>query len=285
MRVTFLGTAASEGYPDAFCDCDNCRRARELGGPSLRKRSAALVDDELLIDLGPDLMAAALMHGLSFARLRYCLLTHEHHDHLDPSNLSSRSEACGVHGSPRLQLYASAGALQHAAEGLSRRLPEDGLLDPAVADRLNLTACPIDPFQTFSAGPYAVTSLPAAHDPERITALVYIVERDGRGLFYCTDTGPLPEPTWRALVALDCRLNVVAMDHTFGFQGRSTGHMNAEQFREQLARLRAEGLLADDARVFAHHLGHHSNPVHPELVDYAARHGYEVAYDGLTVEV
>jgi phosphoribosyl 1,2-cyclic phosphate phosphodiesterase len=230
-------------------------------------------------------MAAALMHGLRLSDLRYCLQTHEHHDHLDASHLSSRSANCGVHGNPRLRLYASIGALRRAATDLSRRLDEDALLDPAVADRLNLTAHPIEPFETFEAGPYRVTSLLAAHDPQSITALLYVVERDDRALFYCTDTGPLPEPTWQALAALDRRLNVVAMDHTFGLKGRSNGHMNAEQFREQIARLREADLLADDARVFAHHLGHHSNPAHPELVDLAAQGGYEVAYDGLTVEV
>ena len=50
-------------------------------------------------------------------------------------------------------------------------------------------------------------------------------------------------------------------------------------------RLRAEHLLADDARLFAHHLAHHSNPPHDELVGFAAAHGYEVAWDGLVVEV
>jgi phosphoribosyl 1,2-cyclic phosphate phosphodiesterase len=49
MRLTFLGTAASEGYPNAFCLCGNCERAHHLGEPSLRKRSAALIDDELMV--------------------------------------------------------------------------------------------------------------------------------------------------------------------------------------------------------------------------------------------
>ena len=69
-ELRFLGTAASEAYPDAFCDCANCCRAREVGGRSLRRRSAALIDDVLLIDFGPDLMAAALMDSLSLAQVR-----------------------------------------------------------------------------------------------------------------------------------------------------------------------------------------------------------------------
>ena len=51
MRITFLGTADSSGYPHPFCGCANCAEARGLGGPSIRLRSSALVNDDLLIDL------------------------------------------------------------------------------------------------------------------------------------------------------------------------------------------------------------------------------------------
>src|SRR4051812_7715991 len=118
MQATFLGTAASEGYPDAFCGCANCERARALGGPSLRKRSSLLINDDLLIDLGPDVIAASLMHGISLARLRCCLQTHEHEDHLDPSHFSSRSPGNGVQNAPHLHYYASQGALDRVFAGV-----------------------------------------------------------------------------------------------------------------------------------------------------------------------
>src|SRR5688572_10871899 len=96
MQLQFLGTSASEGYPNAFCACSNCETARKLGGTSLRKRSSVLLDGKFLIDLGPDLMAASMQHGISLANVRYCLQTHEHADHLDSSHLYSRSPLCGV---------------------------------------------------------------------------------------------------------------------------------------------------------------------------------------------
>jgi phosphoribosyl 1,2-cyclic phosphate phosphodiesterase len=287
VRLRFLGTAASEGYPDAFCDCANCATARERRGRSLRRRSAALIDDDLLIDLGPDLMAAALMDGFSLATIRYCLQTHEHADHLDPAHFLSRCAYCSVHGNPRLQYYATQGALGKAAAALGTRA-RHGLTDPETGDRLNLTAHVVAPFQSFTVGPYRVRTVLGAHDPTRLVALLYVIERDGRSLFYATDTGELPAETWADLAALrraGQRLHVVALDHTFGMQGRVEGHMNWEQFIEQVARMRAEGLLADDARVFAHHLAHHSNPAHEELVEFAAARGYEVAWDGLVVDV
>jgi phosphoribosyl 1,2-cyclic phosphate phosphodiesterase len=287
VRLRFLGTAASEGFPDAFCDCDNCRRARERGGKSLRRRSAALIDDELLIDFGPDLMAAALMDGLSLARIRYCLQTHEHSDHLDPSHFSSRSAGCSVYGNPRLKYYATRGAMAKAEKALGKRAAK-GLTDPEAADYFNLTAHVIEPFQTFDAGPYRVHSVKADHDPEHLVALLYLIEREGRCLFYATDTGELPEETWRHLDGLrraGLQIHAVAMDHTFGMQDRVRGHMNWQQLTEQIARLREAGILADSARIFAHHLAHHSHPPHEELVEFAAERGYEVAYDGLVVEV
>jgi phosphoribosyl 1,2-cyclic phosphate phosphodiesterase len=250
----------------------------------LRKRSALLIDDDFLIDLGPDIMAAALMHGLSLARLRYCIQTHEHDDHLDPAHFGSRSPLCGVPDAPRLAYYATRGAIAEASTVLGTRATDDGLLDPAVADRLNLEAHVIAPFETFAVGPYRVAAVPAVHDP-RLVCVLYAIERDGRSLFYGIDTGPLPATTWSWLRLEGWRFDVAVLDHTFGTAGRSTGHLNGEQFLEEVAAMRDEGLLADDARIFAHHLAHHSNPVHPELVDFAAARGYGVVHDGLMVDV
>ncbi len=285
MKLTFLGTAASEGYPDAFCSCVNCERARELGGPNLRKRSAALIDDVLLLDLGSDVIAASLMHGIRLTAVRYFLLTHEHADHLDASNLSSRSPGSSVVGAPCLEFIASVGALRKAAKTLDARLPEDALLDPDVQARLNLAARPIEPGQTLGVGPYRVTAIPATHDLGRIAPLLYVIERDDRALFYATDTGPLSEGAWSTLNEWGGAFHAVALDHTFGLDQRNANHLNADQFVEIVDRLRIEGRLAGDCKIFAHHLGHHSNPDHDTLAAYANRRGYEVAYDGLTVDV
>lgn len=284
LKLVFLGTAASEGYPNAFCDCENCARARELGGPSLRKRCSVVIDGELLIDLSPDVMAAAQVLGLSLGKLRYGLQTHEHSDHLDPSHFGSRSPMCGVHA-PRLAYYASQDALNHIAAARGQgRLPATGLADSEVAHRLNLEVHAIGPCQTFTTGPYRVSTVPASHAPGMVPML-FAIERDGRRLFYGTDTGPIPGAAWHYLAEQQWQFDVIVLDHTFGTSEGSANHLNAEQFRDQVARFRADGLMANDARVFAHHIAHHSNPSHPELAEFAASHGYEVAYDGLAVEV
>jgi phosphoribosyl 1,2-cyclic phosphate phosphodiesterase len=282
MTITFLGTAASEGYPNAFCRCKNCERARFLGGPSLRKRCAALINDDLLIDLGPDLMAASTIHGRSLAGLRYCLQTHAHSDHLDPSHFLSRSPEYGVPDAPRLHFYASAATAQRAARALEADFAPASLLDPEVGERLNLDIHRIEALQSLSVGPYQVTAFPANHDPS-VDPLLYAIEADGRSIFYGTDTATLPEETWQAFHRCRQRFDVVILDHTYGPDEPGSDHLSAHQLIEHAARLREEGLLTTDARVLATHIAHAGNPVHPELAAFAAEHGYEVAYDGLTV--
>jgi phosphoribosyl 1,2-cyclic phosphate phosphodiesterase len=282
MILTVLGTAAAEGYPNPFCRCKNCERARALGGPSLRKRCAALINDDLLIDLGPDLIAASAMHGRSLAGLRYCLQTHAHSDHLDASHFLSRSPEYGVPDAPRLHWYASAATAQWAARSLEADLGPAGLLDPEVGERLNLQIHLIEALQSFTVGPYQVTAFPANHDPG-VEPLLYAIEADGRSIFYGTDTATLSEETWRAFHERKLRFDVMVLDHTYGPDEPGSDHLSAQQLIEHAARMREESLLAADARVLATHLAHAGNPVHPELAEFAAQHGYEVAYDGLTV--
>jgi phosphoribosyl 1,2-cyclic phosphate phosphodiesterase len=284
MILTFLGTSAANAYPEAFCSCDNCQRARVLGGRSLRKRCAALLNNDLLIDLGPDIMTASHQHARPLTAVRYCLQTHAHEDHLDYSHLMSRSPGFGVFGAPRLHLYASRGTLNILEQRMQRDIAPDSLYDPQVGNRLNLEIHPIEALQTFSAGTYLVTALPANHDAD-IGALLYAIQSDGKSIFYGTDTGELPEETWRAFHSHKLRFDLVVLDHTYGPEQASGDHLCSQALIEYLGRMREEGLMSEGARLLATHIAHEGNPPHPELEEYAARHGYEVAYDGLEVEV
>lgn len=282
MKLTFLGTAAANAYPIAFCKCDNCERARLLGGPSLRSRASLLINDDLLIDLGPDIMTSAFAHGCSLANVKYCLQTHSHADHLDPTHLLSRSPEYGVVGAPRLHFFASAATLRILRE-LSRGFYDTAdLFDPAVGERLNLEIHQIEARQAFAVGTYQVTSFAANHDPTA-ESLLYAISAEGQTVFYGADTAALPEETWQAFHRFKLRFDVVILDHTYGPGVSGTDHLSAQQFIEHVARMRVEGLLTDRARAFATHISHEGNPPHPELADIAARHGYEIAYDGLTV--
>jgi phosphoribosyl 1,2-cyclic phosphate phosphodiesterase len=284
MKLTFLGTSAANAYPEAFCRCRNCQRARAEGGPSLRVRSSALINDDLLLDLGPDIMAAAQGHGIDLTGVRYCLQTHPHADHMDLSHLLSRSPGFGVVGAPRLQLYASSATLERADETFRRDLSGHGLFDPGIEQELNLSLHPVEPLQPFDVGPYRVTAYPANH-AHGLGAHLYAIDREGRSIFYGIDTAALAEDTWQALGQRETPLDLVVLDHTYGPEEEGSDHLSARQLVEHVRRMRKEGLLTDSGRVYATHIAHEGNPAHSELAAFAAAHGYEVAYDGLTVAV
>jgi phosphoribosyl 1,2-cyclic phosphodiesterase len=284
MNVTFLGTAAANAFPEAFCKCRNCVQARTLGGPSLRKRSAALINNDLLIDLGPDIMAASHMHGCSLDQVRYCLQTHPHADHLDLSHLLSRSPAYGVVGAPVLDFYASRETLERAAETFERDLAGYSLLSPEAEKYLNFKIRQIQPLESFTMGPYSVMAFPANHAPG-MGAMLYAIEADGCAVFYGTDTATLFEQTWQAFRQHKMRFDVVILDHTYGPEQPGRDHLSAHQVIEHANRMRSEGVLGPDGRIFATHIAHEGNSAHTDLAALAKHHGYEVAYDGLVLTI
>jgi phosphoribosyl 1,2-cyclic phosphate phosphodiesterase len=268
MRLLFLGTAAAEAYPAAFCACDNCERARRLGGRSVRHRSALLVDDDLLIDLGPDVIAAALAYGLRLQRLRTVLITHVHADHFDADALRWRAPEFRAGELPQLTIYGAP-----PIAGIIAALP-----DPPELDKLALTVIAVAPFARFEAHGARVWAFPARHST--VGPLLYAVERAGTKLLYASDTGAPREETWRAWA--EHEFDIMVMEQTMG-AGSSAGHTNLEQIAAHRARALKEGILKPGGRFIATHVGHFNNPGHEELAAWLGRDGVEVAYDGMEV--
>ena len=91
MKIKYLGTAAAEGIPAVFCECETCQKAMSLGGKNIRTRSQALIDGKLLIDFPADTYIHSLMYGIKLCDIKHCLITHSHSDHLYPEEISMRN--------------------------------------------------------------------------------------------------------------------------------------------------------------------------------------------------
>lgn len=270
MRLRFLGTAASEGYPNPFCTCANCARARALGGRNLRLRSALLVNDDLLVDLGPDLLAGAQKQQWSLGHVTTALVTHAHEDHLDPTNIRFRQEQQMAVRPRRLSIFGPPQVVQAILQAV-----ED--VEAVLVDLRQVHGS-----QSWEHGAYSFASYPANHGKGLLQSYLYAVSDGRRRLLYACDTGPLLEPTWQALSGL--AFDVIVLDETLGLGGRY-GHMNIGQFSEHFRRFQAEGTLKPGGRMVAQHFSHMWNPVHDELVGMLEPQGVIVAYDGLTMEV
>ena len=284
MRILFMGTAAAEGVPSIFCTCELCEYARTHKGKDIRRRASTMINDDLLIDLGPDLFNFAAENGMFLGNIRYTLQTHPHEDHLDPLALFSRSDGTMVRGVQPMTWYLSAPAIERINQltyhGESRfRLPEE-------QKDHHLDLVEIAPWQEHRFGDYRVQTVAANHDG-RVLPMLFAIEEISTGarFFYGTDTGPVPEGTWQRLADHGWTFDVFMLDHTIGWGPRGGGHLNQEQFREEIAAARACGLIGDDTRVIANHFAHHSHPPHEEFIARAAAVGYEPAYDGMCVEI
>lgn len=259
-----------------FCACEHCQYAREHGGRNLRRRTSALIDGELLIDVGPDLNAASQALRLDLSKVRWVLQTHSHSDHLLDSNFMCRESEFTATEPAWWDMYGSAKSLLPVAEQGHFALRKTTL--HAVA-----------PFETFQVGPYLVTSFLARHDMS-IDPLFYAIQRDGKTLLWGNDTGPFFPETWAALERLASTgvyFQAACIEATMGNRefapDAQPGHMSLQLCIAHHNGLRARGLLRADSQSFAHHFSHHESPPHDVLEQQMSGVGVRPAYDGLEI--
>ena len=270
MKILFLGTAAAEGVPSPFCECPTCVHARRAGGRNVRMRTATLLNDDLLLDCGPDLVAATQRFGVGLSRLETILITHAHSDHLLPDNLYWRSPVfCPT---PLIPLHVFG---PEPAIHIIQREPDW----PTLAGKGAVSAETVQAGQRWRSGQYHITAMPATHDPNQ-TCLLYIVSDGLRKLFYAADSGPLSEKALR-IVAEEAPFDAVLLEETLGHTSSWIGHHNVEGFLETQQRFIREGWLTEKAYFVAFHFSHQSNPPHDDLARFFSTHGVLVAYDGM----
>lgn len=90
MKVTFLGTAAATAMPLPFCNCNVCKEAKILKGKDIRKRASVVINDDMLIDLGPDSINACYQYDVDITKIKYIVQTHAHSDHFDAGHFITR---------------------------------------------------------------------------------------------------------------------------------------------------------------------------------------------------
>lgn len=273
MKLTILGTAAAEAWPAPFCDCPACDEARRRGGPNIRMRSGALIDNDLKIDFGPDTVAQTLRLGIRFSGIRTIVFTHQHSDHIVPTELAWASGPFTNTPPPEpIVVYGNAevGQLIRAAfpgdlKGLNLDLQE-----PLEALKLVTTA----------AGD-TIMPLPADHVKGALT--LRITRKDGKTVFYGHDSGLYPEETLNAL-AEGPKLDLVIFDCTYGGQeSKNRGHMGVDGVIQMAEELKRRGAATPTTKFVATHFSHNGGLMHEELCEKFLPHGILTAYDGFTI--
>jgi phosphoribosyl 1,2-cyclic phosphate phosphodiesterase len=261
MKIKYLGTGASEGWPGVFCQCALCQQARQLGGKNIRRRSSAVVGDSLLIDLPPDIYGSALNHGFDLSQIKHFAITHNHGDHLYAAEIGNATKPFAhiLDGEP-VHFYGSSTVVGTINAALGK-----GFDGP-------LKVTEVFAFQGFAAGGCTVTPLPARHSAG--VCFVYLVESGGKSLLYANDTGLLPEETLDYLGGR--RVDLVSMDCTLQEGNDYVYHMGIDGNVRTMKKLIKIG-AADKKTIFiSTHFSHNGGRLRP--------FGIVAAYDGMVVE-
>lgn len=277
MEIQYLGTAAAEGLPALFCDCETCRKARKAGGKEVRTRTQSIVDGKILIDFPPDTYTHALNYSLQLGKIQHLLVTHSHMDHFFPVELIHRHEHFGHNAEGMLHVYGN--------EAVEKAFYDAVLIDRFKVHPLDeaVRFIRLEPFADFTADNYHIIPVPADHD-KRETCLIYIIEKDGKCILYGHDTGmEMSDEAWECIFSH--KYDLISLDATMGKKQSPRYHMGLCEDIAFAEILEKHGCVGTDTVKVINHFSHNGNMSHEELEAFAKEHGMTAAYDGMKVSV
>lgn len=272
MKLKYLGTAAAEGMPAVFCNCDYCRKARELGGKNIRTRSQSIINDDLLIDLPADTYFHFLQNGIEGDKIKYLLVTHSHQDHFYINELLMRKAPYGHNmRCEKLKIFCGRGVFD--------KLSADDKL-------ANIEFTKLNHFEEISFGDYSVIAMPARHyfgDD----ALIYIIKNGDKTILYAHDTGYLYEENFDFIEKNNIVFDMVSFDCTNVILPVSDegGHMGIQNIPRVIERLESMNAITSNTIRYVNHFSHNGNPLHDEIQKIAKGIGCLASYDGCEVEI
>lgn len=277
MKIQYFGTAAYEGIPSLFCQCDSCKRAMKLGGKNMRTRAQALINEEILMDFNADTVAHYQTYKFDWEKVKYCLITHSHSDHLYPNDLVMFAEPGYVPKTSHIDFYAGAsGYTQICYQFSSGRV-----------DHTRATINEIATGNMFRMGENTVLVLQADHDLTSSPVIYAIEDKDKKRILYAHDTGVFTDGVVADLKRMG-RFDIVSLDCTGALlPGKWVhGHMNLNTDVDMKELLLREGLADEATKFVVTHFSHNSllGHDHEELCAEASKYGFIVGYDGLIVD-
>ena len=262
MKIEFLGTGAADWHID--------RRDKE---PDFRRNSSVLVDGTILIDPGPhiyDYLTCENKPDL-FQNVKYVLVTHSHPDHYCVPTL--------------LHLYEETKCELYATPHVNFRVWND----KDVCGRLEqIRHHRVEPLTALEIGDYRVLPLSANHssgNPYGESCIHYLIEKDGRSLFYGLDGGWLSCEEWNEIRKR--RINCFVFDATVGYikdDWRIGEHSNlymVEMLRDTILK----NCAAADTTFYVSHLARTLHRSRKETEALLLPKQMIPAYDGMIVEV
>lgn len=278
MKIKYLGTAAAEGIPAVFCDCETCRKAIEIGGKNIRTRSQAIIDDRLLIDFPADTFMHSLKYGIRLGDIKHCLITHSHSDHLYPNELYMRQTGVFAHLSNKtpITFYSDKKGYELIENIINTgNIPENDVIVKKV-----------ELYKPFMVDEYEVTAFRATHSSIS-SPVVYLIRKDNKTIFYCHDTSELNEEAMDYLRTLDFTIDILSLDCTEGAKDTQySGHLNIFRCDSFVKQLKEIGIVNDKTKIVMNHFSHNGGSVlYDDFVKIANKYNFYVSFDGMEIKI
>ncbi|MCI8387740.1 MAG: hypothetical protein HFE63_04670 [Clostridiales bacterium] len=277
MKIQFLGTAAAEGIPAFLCDCEVCRRSRAVGGRALRTRSQAIIDDTLLIDFNADTLSHMYANNIDLVNVKYCLITHNHSDHLYPNDL--RMLEPGFSHAPKGYKLTFCGS-DKVGEVIKPIFA--GVLEPSGLCEF----VEIKPFETITLGKYTITALKAVHD-QNAGPLFYMISDGDKNILYAHDTHFFCDEVWEYFEKVKPHFDFVSLDCTNAMLPLTyIGHMGLAENKKVREIMLEKGYADANTQFICNHFSHNgTSAAYDDFVKIANPEGFDVSYDGMKVEI
>ena len=279
-RLCFLGTAAGDanwGLP----------ASSGLPARDVRRYASLFVAPDMLIDFNHHTREALDTFGIDGNSIRHLLISHGHYDHFQPVEILRFAQGLphplAVYGNTMVR-DALEFCRDHAFDPASGRFTVD-------KRPFNVRVHVLAPGMTAPVGDTTVSAVLGNHfvnKPYIIMeqqALNFVLERDGRTLFYGLDSSYVLPGTLEALSPF--RFDVAVLDATFGplkIDPSRSGHLNWAMLDETIAELRQAGCLTDETVIIADHLSTDNVEPYDEVAGKLAEKGITMAYDGLMAQ-
>ncbi|CAG9168251.1 Coenzyme PQQ synthesis protein B [Cupriavidus laharis] len=300
--IRVLGSAAGGGFPQWNCNCHNCdgvRRGTVLATPRTQSSIALSGDgpDSILVNASPDILqqlrqtpalqparaprdtaiAAVLLMDAQIDHVTGLLMLREHRQALPLYATAAVLDDLGT-AFPLIRMLSHYCGLQ------THTLPGDGTpFSVPPLDDIMLTAVPLQ----SKAPPYS----PGRHAPRVGDNIGLRIEdrRSGRRAFYAPGLGTIDDHVFAELHSAD----VVLVDGTFwredemqalGFSAKAAADMGHLPLSGPGGMIEILDRLPASRKILIH-----INNTNPVLVEHSperavlARHGIELAYDGMEI--
>ncbi len=275
MKITILGSGAAEAIPALWCECDTCRQAKAVGGRDIRRRTSYLIDDDTLVDFGPDAFQQSVQFNIDWRAIRRILFTHAHEDHLNPVELRWRQP--GFSRVPRpIRIFGTRDVMARIRKEV-----------PYALEALQIEAVEIRAGEAVADGDMEIFPIRATHAGNDGQCVNFIIRRDGKQVLIANDTGWWEPESWAWVAGF--RLDAAIIECTMGLVPRfidcRNGHLGANvsvEFRDKLLEL---GAISRQTPVYVNHFSHNGVPLHADICRFFEPRGIGVGYDGLELSV